>query len=364
MIRSTMAVLAFVIWSGFALAPGSIQAQEARTHEVVRGETLWSIAQAYFGDGHQWSRIFEANRDRMSDPHALEVGLVLTIPSEEGPEVGEVTVMAPEEPPAEGMEQEPMAPPQEMRPRPRRRTAFFPDTANPTLIAETGPELTAVPSDVVYSAPWLVPLGTRPEHQGRIVDFAGAEGDASARESARPHDLLLVHHHDPKPPVGSLIQTFRVDHDVEDVGSIIQPTGVLRVQRVESAGVVAEVVKLYARMVVGDFVGTMPAYDLTAGERAQPVSDGSEATIVGFANPRPVYSLGDVVFIDKGAADGVGVGDTYAASVSATEGWSGEVEGEIQVIGIHADHASARITMEKTPVFQRGLLLRLTRKMR
>lgn len=55
--------------------------QEPRVvHEVHRGETLWQIAQFYYGDGGRWRDIFQANDDVLQDPQALGEGLVLRIP--------------------------------------------------------------------------------------------------------------------------------------------------------------------------------------------------------------------------------------------------------------------------------------------
>jgi len=50
------------------------------TYTVKRGDTLWSIAQRLYGDGHLWKAIYEANRDRVASPSAMKVGTELRIP--------------------------------------------------------------------------------------------------------------------------------------------------------------------------------------------------------------------------------------------------------------------------------------------
>src|SRR5262249_47542770 len=51
------------------------------TYEVQPGDTLLSIAQQQYGDGAQWRRIYDANKDTIgSDPDKLKVGQKLTIP--------------------------------------------------------------------------------------------------------------------------------------------------------------------------------------------------------------------------------------------------------------------------------------------
>lgn len=49
-------------------------------HEVKRGETLWKIAEQYYGDGSLYQKIFEANSDVLKDPTRVRAGQKLRIP--------------------------------------------------------------------------------------------------------------------------------------------------------------------------------------------------------------------------------------------------------------------------------------------
>lgn len=49
-------------------------------HTVKRGETLFKIAKQAYGDGWQYKRIFEANRDLLADEGSVEIGHQLLIP--------------------------------------------------------------------------------------------------------------------------------------------------------------------------------------------------------------------------------------------------------------------------------------------
>jgi nucleoid-associated protein YgaU len=47
-------------------------------HTYQEGETFYSLAEQYYGDGEQWPRIRDANPEL--DPDNLEAGQVITIP--------------------------------------------------------------------------------------------------------------------------------------------------------------------------------------------------------------------------------------------------------------------------------------------
>ena len=54
------------------------------TYTVESGDSLWKIAQKYYGSGDAWKRIFDANTDKISDPNRIYVGQQLTIYITEG----------------------------------------------------------------------------------------------------------------------------------------------------------------------------------------------------------------------------------------------------------------------------------------
>ncbi len=52
-----------------------------RTYTVKPGDTLSKISQQFYGRANEYNRIFEANRDKLSDPDRIQPGQQLTIPS-------------------------------------------------------------------------------------------------------------------------------------------------------------------------------------------------------------------------------------------------------------------------------------------
>lgn len=49
-------------------------------HVVAKGDTLSKIAKRYYGDPGLYKKIFEANRELIKDPDAIQVGWKLRIP--------------------------------------------------------------------------------------------------------------------------------------------------------------------------------------------------------------------------------------------------------------------------------------------
>ena len=60
-----------------AAASGGTQ---TRSYTVKAGDSLSKIAKAHYGDASQYTKIFEANRDKLKDPDKIFPGQVLTIP--------------------------------------------------------------------------------------------------------------------------------------------------------------------------------------------------------------------------------------------------------------------------------------------
>ena len=55
----------------------------ARTHKIVDGDTLETLAERYLGSAERSSEIYEANHDVLASPQVLPIGATLTIPCRE-----------------------------------------------------------------------------------------------------------------------------------------------------------------------------------------------------------------------------------------------------------------------------------------
>jgi nucleoid-associated protein YgaU len=67
-----------VTGDGGAAAAGA--PPSAKTYTVKSGDTLSKIAKEHLGDAGAYMRIFEANRDQLSNPDLIKPGQVLKLP--------------------------------------------------------------------------------------------------------------------------------------------------------------------------------------------------------------------------------------------------------------------------------------------
>ena len=70
-----------VTGGGAPAAAAGPAAQGGQTYTVQSGDTLSKIAKDRLGDANAYMKIFNANKDQLSDPDKIQPGQVLKIPS-------------------------------------------------------------------------------------------------------------------------------------------------------------------------------------------------------------------------------------------------------------------------------------------
>ncbi len=63
-----------------AVAAPQASAPQGQTYTVVSGDNLSKIAKHFYGNANDWQKIFDANRDQLSNPDLIKPGQVLQIP--------------------------------------------------------------------------------------------------------------------------------------------------------------------------------------------------------------------------------------------------------------------------------------------
>jgi len=79
--KSTMAGSSITgVVSGWQIIVVTPPAAAVKTYTVVSGDTLSKIAQKFYGKAGEYMKIFEANKNQLSDPDKIQVGQELVIP--------------------------------------------------------------------------------------------------------------------------------------------------------------------------------------------------------------------------------------------------------------------------------------------
>jgi nucleoid-associated protein YgaU len=81
--RTIIIIILTVVLSAAAFAKEA----GARVYKVwiwqENGDCLWNIAKKFYGDGHKWRKIYEANKDTIRDPRKIFPKQELKIPAKD-----------------------------------------------------------------------------------------------------------------------------------------------------------------------------------------------------------------------------------------------------------------------------------------
>jgi hypothetical protein len=271
---------------------------EGLVHTVVEGDTLWDLAAKHLGSPWKWTEIWERNRF-VTNPHYIYPGnrIVIFPP-------GPVAVAIPEEIPAPAS-----PPPPVSAPAPPAEAPPAPVTAIPIKPVPKEPYLDIAPGNFVTGGEFVreKPAGIGRIWGGRDPKVGFSEGDLVY--------LLL----DKEIPAGQLLGVYRVRGPVAVPGERSKSgyvkflVGVIQVGRVDQEGQRnARVRKSFADITREDLISEeLPSFSAV---KIVPGDVGLEATVIAGRNLNEVFATGDFVYLDRGTAAGVAVGNVFRMS--------------------------------------------------
>ena len=379
----------------------SAQAQAPDTHTVKKGDTLWDIARQYLGDPVLWPQIYRLNTDVVEDPHWIFPGEVLKLKATAGP----VSAVPAEAPPVQAA---PVPVPVEAQPAPAQETAQMPveptpqaeappaDTTAVVVLQEPPPEQVAPVSRSVAESAYSQPLSSlfgrvrtqevdaelnayteqnyHPLRRSEVYsagfltekqplaygDFLGPVQPSQIASQTNTPTALLYATVAVRPPAGA---TYQVGDTLLVVttqqaaeggyGDVVIPTGLVRLTDVSRAENVGVVVAVYGNVQRNEYVLPLEPFNDPGRVRPVPVSDGITAHVIQSRDGQVLKGVGDVLFLDKGRAEGVAPGDLFEA-VRAVEVHDGgaatipEAIGTLQVVHVRDHTATVRILMESS----------------
>jgi LysM repeat protein len=319
-------LLAALLVSTLASAPvaaqDSTQSQPAPggTHTVKKGDTLWDIAHQYLNDPFLWPEIYRINTDVVEDPHWIYPNEVLKLPANTVATTGgtEVTTVVDDR----------------MSPMPSTSLVEAPRATGATVfsvsasrrvatVSRFGASATAFPHPAVrvgetFAAPWLDRVNG-PSDQGTIVGSAEIPGIATRTPRSRMLNEERAYITLPKdivPSRGDRYLAFQLGPVLEDGSQMIEPTGVVEVERAENGDAsTVRIITQYSNVEAGQ--GIIPIDRFTLGNEARPapLMLGTEGKVVFIAQNSVLPSVQSYVVIDVTAKDGAKIGDQYTLYV-------------------------------------------------
>ncbi len=297
-----------------ALAPATLFSQQPTsgqpgTYTVKRGDTLWDLAKRFLNDEYLWPQIYRLNTDKIRDPHWIYPGEVLQMPQAvaaapvPAPVPTEAPAVAPVQPPAEQNFNEPTVFAAKTREASTRRVQAQP-------IVQPGP---TVREGEYTAAPYVDRVGG-PRGAGKILSSAEIEGIASAADPGRYQENSRIFI---SPPPGSPVipgakfVSYRIGPELEGMGQVVIPTGVVRVIAAPRRGeaTLAEVLAMFGEVRPGQ---NLLPYDSTMRHmmtRPSPSTSGPFATVKWIYEQPVLPSEQAYLVLDASQQQGLKVGD-------------------------------------------------------
>ena len=368
----------------------SLLGQLPTTHVVATGETLWSIAQLYYSDPLLWPEIYRLNTSQIDDPHWIYPGQELSLApgaslaqatestSVTGPPTPGDTVHAVPAPDTVAADTIAMFDTatvvEALPPEPtegyqtifdRRRTAT--QEVREVLRAYTNQPYRPLRRGEFYAAGFLTEQERLP--YGRVLGNTSipAIPRLTDRSTATTFDQISI-----QPPrsasyhVGDSLLIVRIDRAIAGWGGVVVPVGVARVTELQRRQVLGDVIMQFGRIHDGHLALPLEPFKDPGQVRPTPVDGGLEGVVVAERDLHVLAGPQQIVFINRGRADGVTAGDVFevfrpAAGIPGTS--SEQMQVVLQIVHTRDHSASGLILNIGHPKLVPGMPVRLIRKM-
>lgn len=375
--------------------------QRPQVHIVQQGETLWALAELYYGDPLLWPEIYRLNTLVVEDPHWIYPGEELVLgpvtpaealpemPVEQPPVVGPPVAEPPALPPGDTsqaamqrvtpVEAPPVETPVVEAPPPPPPPPA--DASGPTIFSRRGPgagmtRVEALGGEVYryrpvrrgefYAAGFLTENASFP--WARVL---GDARDPPMERKIQTSSAMIYQTVAIQAPGGATYQAgdsllvAQLSRRVPGWGDVVVPSGVVRVRHVSGRDVLADVVMQFHRVVDGQVAIPLEPFRDPGLTTPVPVENGLTASVIEMRDIHPVPNQQNIVFIDAGRAQGVVLGDLFVVlePPDAAQAQVQEATALLQIVHVRDRSASGFILQVYQPGIQPSQPVRLIRKM-
>lgn len=322
-------------------------------HVVKRGDTLWDLAKAYLKDPFKWPEVFKRNTDIVENPHWIYPGETIRIPSSEvKPEVLAKITTKP-------------APPSD-------RTVFstLPLGIGPDRISAGGDvlgrvDMPGVPVGEIESAPFAMKVGG-PVNRGRLAaayDRPGIQAAAGERRFQLEDRVFVELPKGVGGNVGDLLLAYRLGPEIDDVGQLVIPTGIVRVEAATPGQpALGRVLRQFGEITLDQAVIALESIPPSVGQPVA-VPPGPVEKVVYVAGDPVLPSLQNYVILSAKSANGVRVGDQFTLFDNSVDPKypAPPVAGAVaEVVRVTPYGVTAIVVDHEQPRIYTGMLARMT----
>src|SRR5438477_368804 len=333
-------------------------------YTIQKGDTLWDLSQKFLSNPWYWPKIWSLNPS-IENPHWIYPGNKLRIVPGEGGSQAPAQVQAEMEP---GIDATALNAPDEQEPLPGaspETSVTMPDTADLEVVSKNSREGRAALSTVsvsgklAFSPPPVLSVRTSGlvtpeemrgagtleasfEEKQMLATFDTAYARFRGEVPARPGDKLLIFR--PEGPIVDPISHRTLARQTKTVG-------VVRVLSLQGTQATVQIERTFEEVERGDFVRPWIAQEKRIAPRA------NRADVVGkivqsVNSTLTTYGEAHEVFIDRGSADGVQEGNTFAVVR-----WGDGLNATLVTKSFTAGKQGARAARADVPEENVGLLL-------
>ena len=346
-------------------------------HVVAAGETLWSISSQNFSDPLLWPEIYRRNTSVIEDPHWIYPGEVLDLGGiASAPPTDTTQTVAQRDTTTGEADTTQLAAPPPPPTEPEGPGTIFDRRANArqrvedVLRAYAHQVYRPVRRGEFYSAgfltegeklPWATVVGNTAKPSIPVLANPPASNVATQFQ-----ELAILPPSQASYHIGDSLLVARLDRDVNPWGSVVVPVGVARVTALQQKQVLATIIMQFGRIRGGTVAMPLEPFKDPGEVRPADVDQGLQGHLIEMRDEHVLATVQQVVFLDKGRADGVALGDVFEAYRPA----SGEVgarseEVRVQLLVAHTrEHTSSAIVIGMSnPQLIPGMPVRLIKKM-
>ena len=323
-------------------APRSEQRTAPATvkHTVKPGDTLWDIARYYLKDPFKWPEVFHANTDIVKNPHWIYPGQILTI---------DAAAVKPE---IAARLDDRGAVVAQIQTRTQAPTVF---AASPVAQALSSVKSTTLPPALTvrpgeYAAAPYVVADRRPANEAYIVGPVDIPAlGLQSNAGFKLFDRLYVSVPDAQLRVGERFVVGRDNAEITDLGRVVEPSGVLRVDSLAGPGrAIAVLVQQFGTVATGQHLFA-PGQSFEA-TTVRPVTGEYPlaATLLWIQGSPKLPSIQTYVILGATEAHGIRPGDQFTLLDDRSRG-----DGRNALV-----EATARVTIVRvTPFAATGIIV-------